>query len=164
MIDVRTMSLQSILHVFGRIPIPLLPCLPSDARGLRFDNRRVLRCGRSNRFCCEGSECCVMRPGRIHGLPSKRVLQDIESKTNTLNLGEERALLDKTLFRGRDLIRGGCGPFSHPAAFHEVSPECTRGIEGYSRLRPIRPESHLQGKRRHQSGCRRRLWECRGRG
>ena len=38
-VDVLITSLQSIRHI-PRMPMPLLPCLLTDARGLRFNNGR----------------------------------------------------------------------------------------------------------------------------
>ena len=43
--DVLTTWLQSKLHTFQHTLTPLPPYLLIDARGLRFDNGRVSRCG-----------------------------------------------------------------------------------------------------------------------
>ena len=43
-VDVLTTWLQSTLYTLHRIPMLLPLYLPTDARGLRFDNGRVSRC------------------------------------------------------------------------------------------------------------------------
>ena len=57
----------------------------------------------------------------------ERALQDIVSKTITLNLEAERAVLDKTLFRGSELIRGGADSFHALRLFTNLPPNA-RGV------------------------------------
>ena len=57
----------------------------------------------------------------------KRAAQDIVSKTITLNLTSERAVLDKTLFRGNELIRGGSDPYHVLRVFTKLLPNA-RGV------------------------------------
>lgn len=94
----------------------------------------------------------------------QRVLQIVVPKPITLHLGEESEVLDKTWFFSSELIRGLAEPLLRPDFFHEVLSQCTRGIEGESRLRPCHFESHFQRTRGYQNGERRWLWECRARG
>ena len=49
------------------------------------------------------------------------------SKTITLNLEAERAVLDKTLFRGSELIRGGADSFHALRLFTNLPPNA-RGV------------------------------------
>ena len=57
----------------------------------------------------------------------ERAAQDIVSKTITLNLTSERAVLDKTLFRGNELIRGGSDPYHVLRVFTKLLPNA-RGV------------------------------------
>ena len=52
---------------------------------------------------------------------------DIVSKTITLNLAAERAVLDKTLFPGNKLIRGGSDPYHVLRVFTKLLPNA-RGV------------------------------------
>ena len=63
----------------------------------------------------------------ISWLAFERAAQDIVSKTITLNLATARAVLDKTLFRGNELIRGGSDPCHVLRVFTKLLPNA-RGV------------------------------------